>query len=78
MDGDACFTVILSNKGKKITLSFEITLHIKDIAILHRIKHFFNCGNVTSRPSLNRATYRVTKIEDIKNIIIPHFLTFPL
>ena len=35
-------------------------------------------GHVTSRETRNICVFRVTKIEDLINVIIPHFLNFPL
>jgi hypothetical protein len=77
-DGDSSFTTVLSKNFTRLSFSYEISLHIKDIAILERIRDFFNCGNISTRPDINRATYRVTDIKDIKNIIIPHFFKYNL
>lgn len=78
VDGDASFTTILSREFQRITLSFEISLHSKDVAILYRIKDFFGCGNVTTRSNINRSTYRVTSLKDITEKIIPHFENYSL
>lgn len=61
-----------------MTLSFEINLHTKDIGTLYALQSFFGCGNVTSRPARNICVYRVTRLDDIIFIIIPHFLAYPL
>jgi len=53
-------------------------LHIKDIDILNKIKPFFEVGSVTYRENKNICVYRVSKIEDLVNIIIPHFNSYPL
>lgn len=78
VDGDGSFTTVLSREFKRLTLSFEISLHSKDVAILHKIKDFFCCGNVTTRLNLNRSTFRVTDLSDINTVIIPHFKMYPL
>lgn len=78
VDGDGSFTTVLSREFQKITLSFEISLHSKDVAILYRIRYFFGCGNVTTRSNIKRSTYRVTSFKDINEIIIPHFKNYPL
>jgi hypothetical protein len=62
----------------RIIASFEINLHIKDIGILYQIQEFFGVGNVTSKTNVNLCVYRVTKLEDIVNVIIPHFLNYSL
>lgn len=59
-------------------MSFEINLHVKDILVLHRLKTFFGVGLISTRPNRLNCVYRVTKIEDLVNIIIPHFLAYPL
>jgi hypothetical protein len=76
-----CFTVILTKRNQlnwRVIVSFEINLHIKDIAILYKIKEFFGVLSVYSMQNKSKCVYRVTKIEDLINVIIPHFLTYPL
>jgi LAGLIDADG endonuclease len=53
-------------------------LHIKDLDILYIIQKFFICGNVTTRPKLSRATFRVSNLNDINKYIIPHFQKYSL
>jgi hypothetical protein len=76
-DAEGCFTVIISKRSNtlnwRVSVSFEINLHIKDIEILHKIQEYFGVGSVTSRLNRNLCVYRVTKIEDLLNVIIPHF-----
>ena len=59
-------------------VSFEINLHLKDISILHSIRDFFGVGTVYSSPNRSLCVYRVSKIDDLINVIIPHFLNYPL
>jgi len=80
-DAESCFSIIISkrtNSSWRVSASFEINLHIKDINILYQIQKFFRVGSVTSRINKNICVYRVTKIEDLINIIIPHFFKYPL
>lgn len=80
-DAESCFSIIISkrtNLSWRVSASFEINLHIKDINILYQIQNFFKVGFVTSRDNKNICVYRVTKIEDLINIIIPHFNKYPL
>jgi hypothetical protein len=79
VDAEGCFSVIISKRSNlqwRVIVSFEINLHPKDINILYRIKEFFGVGNVTSRKKL--AVYRVTAINDLLTVIIPHFTSYPL
>ena len=56
----------------------EINLHIKDVDILHKIKSFFGVGAIYLRSDRNIAVYRVSKIESLRDIIIPHFKVYSL
>ena len=80
-DAEGCFSVILSKRSPlkwRIVVSFEINLHSKDIMILHKIQNYFGVGSVTNRESRNICVFRVTKVEDLKRVIIPHFTCYPL
>jgi hypothetical protein len=80
-DAESCFSIIISKRSNlswRVSASFEINLHVKDINILYQIQNFFRVGSVTSRDDKNICVYRVTKIEDLINIIIPHFIKYPL
>lgn len=51
---------------------------MKDEALLNQIKDFFGVGNIRHNKSNNSVRYSVTKIKDLRNVIIPHFLKYPL
>ncbi len=81
VDAEGCFSVIIeiSNITKwRVKTSFEINLHIKDVDILHKIKSFFGVGAIYLRANKNIAVYRVSKIESLRDIIIPHFKVYSL
>jgi hypothetical protein len=81
VDAEGCFSVIIdrSNITKwKIKTSFEINLHIKDVDILHKIKSFFGVGAIYLRVNKNIAVYRISKMEYLRDIIIPHFKIYSL
>ena len=80
-DAEGCFSVILtqrSNSKWRIMVSFEINLDKKDIAILHSLRDYFGVGSVYSSPNRSLCLYRVNKIDDLINVIIPHFVDYPL
>lgn len=80
-DAEGCFSVILTkrlNNSWRIIVSYEINLHIKDISTLYLIRDFFGVGSVYSSPSRSTCVYRVSKVDDLINVIIPHFLNYPL
>lgn len=65
-----------SNNSWEIRATFEILVDSKYTEILERIKLFFGVGKIYIIG--NKSYYRVTKISDLTNIIIPHFNSFPL
>lgn len=62
----------------KVRISFEINLHEKDKDILYEIQSFFGVGAVYHRADRKKSVYRVTNVTYIKNVIIPHFINYPL
>lgn len=75
-DAEGCFRIGINNKNNVISFNFTIGLHTDDREVLEFIKNRLNCGNVFT--SENAATFCVTKISDIRNILIPIFEEFPL
>lgn len=70
-----------SDLKRKVRVSFEINLHEKDQEILNKIQYFFGVGAVYNRPDLashKKSVYRVTNVNYIKDVIIPHFTKYPL
>ena len=82
-DGESCFYVKVAKKnsyilGYAVTCVFSISLHIKDVEILRHIKAYFKVGFLTVNPRIHKCSYKVGSLEDISNIIIPHFERYPL
>lgn len=83
-DAEGCFSIIIViEEGKpslkcKIRSSFEINLHLKDIDILYKIQFYFGIGSVSIRREKNIAVYRVSSLSKLNEVIIPHFLKYPL
>lgn len=81
VDAEGCFSVVIEISEifkRKIRISFEINLHEKDKDILYKIQSFFGVGAVYIRSTRKLAVYRVTNVNYIKDIIIPHFTKYPL
>jgi LAGLIDADG endonuclease len=81
IDAEGCFSIIIeiSDITKwRVRTSFEINLHIKDVGILYKIQSFFGVGAVYLRGYKNISVYRVSNIEYLRDIIIPHFNKYPL
>lgn len=81
VDAEGCFSIIIeiSEPFKwKVRTSFEINLHEKDADILYKIKSFFGVGAIYNRSDRKKSVYRVTNVNYLNEIIIPHFTKYPL
>ena len=82
-DAEGCFMIDFTksktNKMKwQIKPCFQILLHNRDKELLMKIKSFFNeIGSITYSND-NGVRYRIYKLDDIINIIIPHFDKYSL
>lgn len=66
-----------STLGYRVNLTFTIGLHNKDLALLEKIRDYFNgIGNITKLGE-ESSQFRVTSIEELR-AIIDHFDTYPL
>ena len=82
-DAEGCFMINITksktNKmGWQIRPCFQIKLHYRDEKLLMKIKSFFNEVGTISFSNDNGVMYRVNKLNDIINIIIPHFDKYSL
>lgn len=57
---------------------FHVAQHNRDLALLELFIKFFNCGVVSNRPFKGRLNFIVQSRDHLCNIIIPHFLDYPL
>ena len=81
VDAEGCFTIVLfKNKGTwYVRPIFQLALNVKDKSLIEQIKAFFSDKGVIYYDSINKLfCYRVHKNEDLINVIIPHFIKFPL
>lgn len=62
--------------GWRITLSFQIQLHKQDLPLLNQIQAFFGVGKIYE--SKEKILYQVRSVQDLINVIIPHFNKYPL
>lgn len=85
-DGESCFlggfAPIIKDKrnntGWNIQAFFQIGLHCKDKALLEQIRAYFSgAGGITPNRK-DIIQYRVSSISQLTQIIIPHFIKFPL
>jgi hypothetical protein len=76
IDGEGCFYILTSNSklyktGTSVQLQFSITQHSRDKNLMIRLKDFLNCGFIKEGKKQPVVSFNVTKLSDIKNIIIP-------
>jgi hypothetical protein len=82
-DGEASFSINISKAndhslGWKISPSFSIGLHSKDLAILKEIQIFFNGAGSIYHLDDSKVFYRIKSLTDLIKYVIPHFDKYPL
>lgn len=78
-DGEGNFSASSTKNANntKIALTFKIDQKEDSAGILYDLSRYFNCGRVVAD---NRGfkSFKVTKLTDIVNVVIPHFDKYPL
>ena len=79
--GEACFGVQVMKSethrlGFQVRLLFVIGQHMRDEQLLRNLVKYFQIGNVYK--NLDAFNFRVSKFSDIKDILIPFFLKYPV
>ena len=80
-DGSFFCSIITSAKhrfGLQFRPKFTITADLDSKFVLDEIKAHLKCGIVSINVKNHTAEYQVDKLEDLANIIIPHFLNYPV
>ena len=81
IDGEGCFHVNIKKSDStqdKVWLTFQITQHIRDSALLESIIKYLNCGRVNIRSTNLAIDYLLTTHNDVNNKLIPFFQEYPL
>jgi hypothetical protein len=81
VDAEGCFNVTVSPGARtwKVILMFSIHLQTNDLSLLYKIQAFLGgIGTIRFGRDNKSATFSVAKLDDIVNIIIPHFKKYPL
>ena len=80
VDAEGCFMITirkqLGSRGWGVTAAFSLNLHAKDSPLLKKIQSFFRVGKI--HIGKKAASFTVRRIDDITNVIIPHFKQYPL
>jgi hypothetical protein len=80
-DGSFFCSIILSPKhrfGLQFRPKFTITADLDSKYVLVDIQLFLNCGKITVNSKNHTAEFEVVRLEELKNIIIPHFINNPV
>lgn len=75
-DGEGNFSISLD--GSYIRFRFKINLHIDDLEVLKFIRSKLKIGNITIEENRNSCAFVVQKFSDIKDVLCPIFINFPL
>jgi hypothetical protein len=84
IDGEGYFstTIYKDNKlstGWRVRSFFEIGLNVRDSQLLYQLQEFFGgIGTFKLDKSSNALKYSVADLNDITDIILPHFKKYPL
>ena len=81
IDAEGCFTIVFFKNKETwyVRPIFQLALNVKDKFLIEQIKAFFSGKGVIYYDSINKLIcFRVYKNEDLINVIIPHFLKYPL
>lgn len=81
VDGEGCFSVSFSKRPKllsgwEVKPSFAIGQNSDRAQVLNLMMKYFKCGHI--RKDKKTLKYEVRKLEDLLEIIIPHFLEHPM
>jgi hypothetical protein len=82
-DAESSFGISIYKKkeckiGWCVAPFFAIELHEKDLVLLEEIQSFFGVGKISIGKTRDTVAYSVKSIKDLTNVIIPHFLKYPL
>ena len=81
VSGEGCFFLVLkkSSKGGSVGFRLLVTQHIRDGELLKSLINYLGCGKYSIRPLRPMyGDYLVTKLNDIKDKIIPFFDKYPI
>jgi hypothetical protein len=83
VDGEGCFTVSISPRGKlrvgwEVRPSFSVSQNGDRAEVLYALKAFFGCGSIRPDRSDKTLKWETRRLEDILECVIPHFERWPL
>lgn len=81
-DGDGTFIISIRKSsehrtGWEVQLIFRISLHHRDLHLLHQVRSFFGNAGSINKGAKGLMVYRVSSLKDLE-IIVDHFTRYPL
>jgi hypothetical protein len=82
VDGEGCFHIGIARHpemkaGYQVLPEFTVVQHERDVQVLHGLKAYFGCG-VVRRNHGDRMSFRVRKLEHLRERIVPFFMKHSL
>lgn len=77
-EGDGCFSAHVSKNKNQVRLFYQIILHERETSLIYNLQKFLGGIGIISFFKANTVSYTITKINDLYNIILPHFDNYPL
>ena len=82
-DGEGSFSISFNSRSKlrtgiEIRPSFAIAQNASSLKSLEQIRDYFKCGSIRYSIKDNTYKYEVRSITDLTQVIIPHFIKYPL
>ena len=84
LDAESTFNISIQKDkeykvGWQVRPKFSISLHSRDLNLLMQLQEFFGgIGSLSKSKNRNSVSFGVSKLSDLINVIIPHFLFYPL
>lgn len=81
IDGEGSFSIVISQRstGKwRVIASFQIAMDKKDAFLLSGVQKYFLGKGLQFEHSTGVIWYRITRVKDIMEVVIPHFEKYPL
>lgn len=82
VDAEGCFSVAIRKKSNSPSWYCEarlaISLHVNDLEVLQRIQSYFDGKGSIVKHGKESLQYVITSIEQITNVVLPHFDKYPL
>jgi len=78
-EGNFSISTQNTNSGHKVSLAYKVTQKGHSSGILYDLQRYYGCGNIhIDNRKENAFKFNVTRLDDIINIIVPHFDSYPL